>query len=50
MSDLTHKNNPTTDRDVVIPVLDGKPQPRTTFYQYVRDLGNKRPNSWSAIK
>lgn len=44
------KDNQTTDKDKVRPVFDGKVQEETTLEQYVRDLGNKRPNNWSIIK
>lgn len=43
------KDSQTTDRDMVLPVFDGKVQEETTLEQYVRDLGNKRPNNWSKI-
>ncbi len=43
------KDKQTTDRDVVIPILDGKVQEETSLDQYVRDLGNKRPTNWSKI-
>jgi len=51
MSDLTQKpkNNQTTDKDRDYTILDGKVQEETTLEQYVRDLGNKRPNNWSKI-
>ena len=43
------KDNQTTDKDIVTPILDGKVQESTTFEQYVINLGNKRPNNWSKI-
>lgn len=43
------KDNQTTDKDIVLPVFDGKVQEETTLEQYVRDHGNKRPNNWSKI-
>jgi hypothetical protein len=43
------KDKQTTDKDSVTPIFDGKVQEDTTFEQYVRDLGNKRPNNWSKI-
>ena len=48
---MSDKNKPklSTDKDKVLPVFDGKVQEETTLEQYVRDLGNKRPNNWSKI-
>lgn len=43
-------SNQQTPEDKVLPVFDGKVQKETTLEQYVRDLGNKRPNNWSIIK
>jgi hypothetical protein len=48
---ILNKDKPklSTDKDRVIPIFDGKTQEETSFDQYVRDLGNKRPNNWSKI-
>jgi hypothetical protein len=48
---MSDKDTPklSTNKEVVIPIFDGKVQEETTLEQYVRDLGNKRPNNWSII-
>ena len=43
------KSKLSTNKDKVTPIFDGKVQEETTLEQYVRDLGNKRPNNWSKI-
>jgi len=48
---MSDKDKPklSTNKETVTPIFDGKVQEGTTFEQYVRDLGNKRPNNWSKI-
>ena len=39
----------TTSDQVVIPIYNGKAQPECTFLEYVENLSESIPNTWSKI-